>query len=90
MSALENAQKKAVRTQTFSDGRIRYYQAERQSKMPGPTRGSSHVTEYNPKTGQVRSWGESYDHKGNVNRVHPKAIDGQVLLGQHYPPTQSL
>ena len=45
------------------------------------------MTEYNPKTGHVRTWSESYDHQGNVNRVHPKTINGQRLNAQHYPPT---
>lgn len=55
----------------------------------GPTRGSSYVTEYNSNTGQVRSWIENYKHDGGVNRVHPKTIDGQNLVAQHYPPTQA-
>jgi len=33
-----------------------------------PTRGASFVTEYNPKTGDVRQWIESYNHSGNVIR----------------------
>ena len=45
------------------------------------------VTEYNPKTGGVKQWMESYDHNGNVNRVHPKSVNGQVVDSIHYPPT---
>jgi filamentous hemagglutinin len=30
---------------------------------------------------------ESYDHSGNVTRVHPKMINGQQVIGPHYPPT---
>ncbi len=52
-------------------------------------RGASFVTEYNPTTGQVRSWQECYDQAGNVNRVHPKSLNGQDLIGQHYPPTKA-
>lgn len=33
------------------------------------------------------SWMESYDHAGNVIRVHPKSINGQPVSAQHYPPT---
>lgn len=84
---MQNAQLITVKTQTFADGRIRYYDVERPSRTPGPTRGNSYVTEHNTKTGQVRTWAESYDHQGNVNRVHPKSIDGQNLRAQHYPPT---
>lgn len=45
------------------------------------------MTEYNPETGTVRQWMENYDHSGNVIRVHPKSINGQPVIGQHYPPT---
>ena len=89
LRALQDAQKKSVKTEEFADGRIRYYEKERLSKTPGPTRGSSHVTEFNPQTGQVRSWSECYDHQGNINRIHPKMIDGQQVHGQHYPPTKA-
>jgi ribosomal protein L5 len=47
MCALQKVQIIAVRTQELSDGRIRYYTAERPSKTPGPTRGRSQVTEFN-------------------------------------------
>jgi len=89
MSALQSAQQVAVRTQQLPDGRIRYYENERPSKTPGPTRGAAIVTEYNPKTGQIRTWNECYDQKGNVNRVHPKMLDGEDLRAQHYPPTKN-
>ncbi|OOF47810.1 hypothetical protein BKK54_11370 [Rodentibacter genomosp. 1] len=88
LSALENAQKFSVRIRHLADGRIRYYEAERLAKTPGPTRGNSFVTEYNPFTGSVKQWMESYDHSGNVNRVHPKSINGQVIDSLHYPPTK--
>ena len=89
LKALEKAQKTAVKVESLPDGRIRYYKAEIPSKTPGPTRGASLVTEYNPKNGQIRSWNECYDRNGNVNRVHPKTLDGQDLMGQYYPPTKS-
>ena len=89
MGALEAAQKEAVKIQEFPDGRVRYYAAEKLSKVEGVTRGASYVTEFNPKTGQVRSWMECYDHSGNVNRIHPKMIDGQDISGPHYPPTKA-
>jgi RHS repeat-associated protein len=87
LRALEGAQQQSARERVLPDGRIRYYGRESPSKTPGPTRGASRVTEYNPKTGQVRSWHESYDQSGNVNRVHPKMIDGFPVNSQHYPPT---
>lgn len=88
MSALQGAQRDAVKIEHLSDGRIRYYDVERAARKPGPTRGSSFVTEYNPKTGQVRQWNECYDQFGNINRIRPKTLDGQNLISQHYPPTK--
>jgi hypothetical protein len=84
MRALEGAQRDAVKFENLPDGRIRYYDVERLARTAGPTRGSSFVTEHNPKTGQVRQWNES-----KVNRVHPKTLDGQDLRTKHYPPTKS-
>ncbi len=45
------------------------------------------VIEYDPGRGIVRSWYESYDHAGNVNRVHPKMINGKNIDSLHYPHT---
>jgi len=87
--ALQKAQNNAVKTKEFSDGRIRYYTKETPSKEPGPTKSAAFVTEHNTKTGQVRTWLELYDHAGNVNRVHPKMIDGKNIVGQHYPPIET-
>ena len=87
LRTLEGAQQSAARVRTLPDGRVRYYGAERAAERQGPTRGAALVTEYNPTTGQVRQWYESYDAAGNVVRVHPKSIDGQVLDAQHFPPT---
>jgi len=87
LSALEDAQSSAATTRTLPDGRIRYYGPETPATNPGPTRGASYVTEWDPATGRVRSWMESYDQAGNVNRVHPKMINGQTVNSLHYPPT---
>lgn len=87
LSQLQDVQQSAVRIRLLPDGRIRYYDSERMSRRFGPTRGSSFVTEYNPLTGKVRGWNECYDHLGNVNRIHPKDLNGQKLLSPHYPPT---
>jgi filamentous hemagglutinin len=86
---LQKAQTISQRIEKLPDGRIRYYTKEIPSKTLGRTKGASHVTEFNPETGQVRSWQECYDQMGNVNRVHPKNIDGQDLISQHYPPTKT-
>ena len=89
LGALENAQANADRVRQLPDGRTRYYGPEKPAKTQGPTRGASYVTEYDPKTGNVRSWMESYDHSGNVNRVHPKMKNGEILDLPHYPPTKA-
>ena len=87
LKEVESAQQKAVKTETLPDGRIRYYNAERLARNPGPTRGTSRVVEHNPRTGNVRSWEESYNHKGEVTRVHPETINGQDIKSTHYPLT---
>jgi hypothetical protein len=89
LKALRDAQARAVGVRQLPDGRIRYYDAERLASKPGATRGNAYVTEWDPATGQVRSWAESYDHAGNVIRVHPKMINGQQVTRPHYPPTGS-
>jgi len=89
LSALEGAQVNAERARTLPDGRIRYYDKEAFARTPGPTRGRSHVTEWSPATGRVRTWEQTYNHEGEVNRVHPKMIDGELLDLPHYPPTKS-
>ena len=88
LSSLQSTQKSAAKVRELPDGRIRYYEKERPSSNIGFTRGSSYVTEHNPKTGQVKSWNECYDHFGKVNRIHPKSKDGLTLKAQHYPLTQ--
>ena len=75
LSALEEAQKSAVRTRSLLDGRVRYYEPEKLARTPGPTRGAAFVTEWDPKSGTVRQWMESHDHAGNVVRVHPKTLN---------------
>ena len=70
----------------LSDNRVRFYEKEVFSSTQGPTRGSSYVVEVNLRTNNTRAWMECYDHSGNVNRIHPKQINGQELHAQHYPP----
>ena len=56
--------------------------------FPWPnSRDTSYVTEYNPLTERVRGWYECHDHLGNINRVHPKNVNGQIISSPHYPPT---
>lgn len=87
LRALEQAQKDAEQVRNLPDGRVRYYGPEKPAQNPGPTRGRRMVTEFDPKSGQVRQWMENYDHSGQVVRVHPKMNNGQVVESPHYPPT---
>ena len=68
-------------------GESDFMRKKRLARTEGPTRGNARVTEYNPKTGQVRSWEESYNHSGEVTRVHPKSLDGGKVESTHYPLT---
>nr|WP_256932964.1 VENN motif pre-toxin domain-containing protein [Psychrobacter sp. BF1] len=77
LSALQTAQNTAIKSRTLPDGRIRYYAQEKPASTSGNTRGASFVTEHNPKTGYVRQWMESYNHKGEVIRVNPKSMDSR-------------
>jgi hypothetical protein len=88
LEIVQNAVKDAERIEKLPDGRIRYYEAETASSTPGPTRGSAYVTEYDPIRGVIRSWYESYDHAGRVNRVHPKMLNGKKIISLHYPHTR--
>ncbi|WP_223862866.1 hypothetical protein, partial [Pseudomonas cannabina] len=87
LSGLQKAQETAAVTRKLPDGRIRYYTQEVPVRTEGPTRGASFATEFDPETGSTRQWMESYDHAGEVIRVHPKSINGQPVDAQHYPPT---
>ena len=84
LSQLEKAQL-TTRVRILSDGRIRYYGKKIPARNVGITRSASRVSEYNPLTGQTRSWHECYDQNGNVIRVHPKQINGQDVISSHYP-----
>lgn len=87
LSQLQKFQESNGYARVLQDGRIRYYGKQTLASNPGATKGGCRVLEFNPKTGTTRSWYECYDHFGNVNRVHPKQINGQDLISPHYPPT---
>ena len=67
-------EKEAVKIKVLPDGRIRYHFLEKPSSTPGRTRGAALVWEYDPQKGQFRSWYESRNHLGQVNRIHTKTI----------------
>ena len=84
---LQIAQSRAVKIKKLPDGRMRYYHKEIPASKFGKTRGASYVTEYNPKTGSVKSWYENFGHDSKTIRVHVKKIDGKEVMGPHYPKT---
>ena len=65
------------------DGRIRYYGELREARTPGQMAGMRPVREWNPETGQKRTWMETIDHNGNVRQVRPQEsiTNGQKI---HY------
>ncbi len=64
---MQKAQNTSAKIRNLPDGRIRYYGLETPSFKPGLTKDVTNVFEWNPKTGNVRSWYECYDHTGKVN-----------------------
>jgi hypothetical protein len=89
LSRLERIQEMADKIEILPDGSIQYYDKFRSAKTSGATIGSSFVTEYNPTTGNLNMWNETYDSLNNVNRIHLKNINGIQVDSPHYPPTQS-
>jgi filamentous hemagglutinin len=89
IAGAQHKQQSAVHTRLLPDGRVRYYDIRKKSDTQGPTLSASFVTEHNFATGKVRAWYECYDCLGNVNRIHPKNLNGQDLLSPHYPPIAS-
>lgn len=87
LKIVQQAQVEAKTTRQLADGRLRFNEIENPANKLGLTRGSSMTTEYNPQTGGVRTWYESRTHADQVNRVHPKTINGQVVDSEHFPPT---
>lgn len=58
------------------DGRIRYYGEIRSARNPGEMVGRRMVREWDPKTGQYRTWHETVDANGQVRIVRPVVTDG--------------
>ncbi|BDG36369.1 pre-toxin TG domain-containing protein [Saccharococcus caldoxylosilyticus] len=53
------------------DGRIRYYGKITPASKPGEMAGRRVVREWNPTTGQKRTWHETVDHNGRIRQVRP-------------------
>lgn len=58
----------------LENGRFRFYGDLTPSRTAGEMVGARLVREWNPKTGQARTWYETLDHSGNIRSVAPKPI----------------
>ncbi len=86
LRAIQKAQVSAD-ISTSSGNSVKFYQPFRSARTPGETAGSRFVMQYNFETGDLYEWNETYDHSGNVNRVHLKGVNGIPIDSPHFPPT---
>ena len=56
----------------LQDGRFRYYGNIKPAKNFGEMQGARLVREWNPATGNTRTWYETLDNAGKIRQVHPK------------------
>ncbi|WP_226887650.1 hypothetical protein [Pectobacterium aquaticum] len=58
----------------LENGRYRFYGDIKPSRTPGEMQGAKLVREWDPATGNKRTWYETVDHSGNVRSVAPKPV----------------
>ncbi|HHR8284186.1 TPA: hypothetical protein ACS9WW_004177 [Salmonella enterica subsp. enterica serovar Muenchen] len=58
----------------LDNGNYRFYGDVTPSRTTGEMAGARLVREWNPKTGQTRTWYETLDHAGNIRSVAPKPV----------------
>lgn len=63
-----------ARVTELENGRFRFYGDLTPSRTAGEMVGARLVREWNPKTGQIRTWYETLDHSGNIRSVAPKPV----------------
>ena len=56
----------------LQNGRFRYYGNIKSATKAGEMQGARLVREWNPATGNTRTWYETIDHAGKIRQVHPK------------------
>ncbi|KVV12131.1 MULTISPECIES: PAAR domain-containing protein [unclassified Pseudomonas] len=61
-------------TKELQNGRYRFYSTVTPSRNPGQMQGARFVREWDPSTGNKRSWYETIDHSGKVRSVAPKPV----------------
>lgn len=60
----------------LQNGKTRYYGETIPAKTQGEMAGRRTVREWDPATGNKRTWHETLDHDGNVRQVRPEFNDG--------------
>lgn len=58
----------------LENGNYRFYGDMTPSRTTGEMAGARLVREWDPKTGQTRTWYETLDHAGNIRSVAPKPV----------------
>lgn len=58
----------------LENGNYRFYGDMTLSRNAGEMAGARLVREWDPKTGQTRTWYETLDHAGNIRSVAPKPV----------------
>lgn len=58
----------------LQNGRYRFYDDIKPSRNPGEMKGARLVREWDPSTGNKRTWYETIDHTGNIRSVAPKPV----------------
>jgi len=56
----------------LQNGRFRYYGNIKSATNVGEMQGARAVREWNPATGNTRTWYETLDHAGKIRQVNPK------------------
>ena len=59
----------------LQNGRFRYYGNIKSATKAGEMQGARLVREWNPTTGNTRTWYETLDHARKIRQVHPKYND---------------
>ncbi|TBM12765.1 RHS repeat-associated core domain-containing protein [Hafnia alvei] len=58
----------------LDSGRYRFYDETKPPRTPGEMAGARLTREWDPSTGNKRTWYETIDHSGNVRSVAPKPV----------------
>ena len=56
----------------LENGRYRFYDNLRPPRTPGEMAGARRVREWDPSTGNTRTWFETLDHSGTIRQVRPE------------------